>query len=129
MEKKDDGVRTVSFHWKIDDPGKTGNGLKPSPQRFTLYDRPFAELDEDEQRNVMMFKRTLIVGLDFTETESQKANAQKCIGRRAYITIKNTPDKNDPDKKWANVRSVQSPRLFAEKNAEADSLVEGITDF
>lgn len=131
MEKKDDGVRTVILYWKINDPGKEGDGNKVR-QYFTIYDpktRPFSELDADEKRNVMMFKRNLILGLGFTEAESQKASPQKCIGREAYLTIKNNPDKNDETRMYPNIKKVQSPALFAENNAVADSIVAGITDF
>jgi len=121
MEKKDDGTITVLVQWQIDDPEKDEDKSRVR-QYFTLYyGRSFKELDGDEKKSVKRFKRLLIIGLDFTETEAATVKPQDCLGRKAYITVKNNPDKEDKDKIYTNVINVECERIFKEKNGDLDS--------
>jgi hypothetical protein len=99
----------LSLKWVIEDEDSEFNGQNVSDW-FNMYpgiteDDLTAKIKQDMSRARQRFTQ---MGLTTEEMNGldQEENRNELIGMHAYVTVKETPDKNDPDKIYTNIVKV-----------------------
>lgn len=97
----------LSLRWTIEDEDSDyyGNSIN---DWFNLYRDGEYEITANVKRTMAnLKKRLLTLGLTDQQMNEIADNLDDLVGISAYVTTKESPDKNDPDKKWINVVKVE----------------------
>lgn len=105
------GGQGLSLKWVIEDEDSDYYGNNISDWH-NVYSAEFLAEHDVSDANVRrsrsnMKKRLLDLGVTEDEMDTIHENLDTLVGKTAYITTVETPDKNDPDKKWVNIRKVE----------------------
>lgn len=115
VEKKDQSGHGLSFKWVIEDEDSEYEGFNLSDWNDVFLDLTTEEFTADIKKKTARTKQRLSqMGLDNDQMNTllDDDNLDLLIGMEAYVEVVETPDKNDPDKKWTNIKSVE--RIFDE---------------
>jgi hypothetical protein len=99
----------LSFKWVIEDEDSDFDGYNKSD-----WHNLYTDVSEDEvtvqvrRDNARLKKRLGEMGLTPDEMNNllEDDNLAELVGIVANVEITETPDKNDPDKKWSNIAKV-----------------------
>lgn len=105
------GGQGLSLKWVIEDEDSdyVGNNIS---DWHNIYSAEFLAENEISEANVRrsrsnMKKRLLELGVTEDEMNEIHENLDTLVGKTAHITTVETPDKQDPDKVWVNIRKVE----------------------
>jgi beta-glucosidase/6-phospho-beta-glucosidase/beta-galactosidase len=101
------GGQGFSIRWTIDEEDSDYNAMNIGDW-FNIYPDVDAEdLTQQQKRTLSNLKKRLIdLGITPEDMDSIDENLSDLVGITAYVTVKNSVDKNDPDKKYTNVTKV-----------------------
>jgi hypothetical protein len=108
VDKKDNSGQGLSFKWVIEEEESDYNGQNISDWK-NIYpdltaDEKTAKITQDLSR---LRQRLTEMGLTTEEMNDLDAAAlDELIGMQAWITVKESTDKNDPDKVYSNITKV-----------------------
>lgn len=109
VAKKDDSGYGLSLKWVIEDEDSEYNGMNVSDW-FNVY--PDVSKDEltQKMKQDLSRLRQRFTQMELT-TEQQNAmgdedSRNELIGMKAFVTVKESPDKQDPDKIYTNIVKV-----------------------
>lgn len=109
--KEDDlSKEGLAFKWVIDDDESDYDG-----NNISDWHNIYPDITEDQvtvqvrRDNARLKKRLTEMGLSADEMNEilEDDNLSDLVGIEAYVEITETPDKNDPDKVWSNIKSVK----------------------
>lgn len=105
------GGKGLSLKWVIEDEDSDYVGQNISDWHNIYWDEYISDHDVSEAQvrrsRSNMKKRLLDIGVAEEDLNNIHENLDDLVGITAYITTVETPDKNDPDKKWVNIRKVE----------------------
>lgn len=116
-EKTDQSGFGLAFKWVITDEDSEYEGQNLSDWLNVWPDG----VDEEDmtaaiKQAMSRTKMRLIqMGLSSDQMNTlldEESNLDLLVGMEAYVDVVETPDKNDPDKKWTNIRKVE--RIYDE---------------
>jgi hypothetical protein len=107
QSKKDNSGEGLSFKWVIEDEDSEYVGMNVSDW-FNIYrditsEEVTPKIKQDMSR---MRQRLTQMGIPLEDQNDLLDNLDDLIGMKAYITVKESPDKNDPDKVYTNITNV-----------------------
>lgn len=108
VTKKDGSGEGLAFKWTIQDADSEFNG-----QTLNDWKNIYPDLDEADETpdvrkdNARLKQRLLEMGVSEDEMNELLDNLEELVGREAYVTVKESVDKHDPDKKYTNVTKVR----------------------
>lgn len=99
----------LSLKWVIEEEDSEYNNQNVSDW-FNLYpnitqDEVTPKIKQDMSRARQRFTQMGLTTEQMNELDDEEARAE-LIGMHAYVTVKETPDKNDPDKIYTNIVKV-----------------------
>lgn len=106
-----DGKHGLAFKWVIQEEDDEYNGSQIQEWKTTYPDLEEDDLTPEIKKDLSRLKQRLLQ-IGVTEEDMDNWNdeiAQTYIGTEAYVTVKNTVDQDDPNKKFCNVRYVRLP--------------------
>lgn len=127
VKDKEDGSKGFSFSYKIeDDDAGIYNGRRvqayfvmPSLSSYPAGTK-ITDLEEDDQQKVLRLRNHIRLAFGLAEEEISGFDPkQDGVGKVVYCTVKTTADKDDADKKYVNIRKVESEDSFNDKMAQA----------
>lgn len=104
---KDGTKEGIAFRWVIEDEDSEFNN-----QRLQDWKNIYPDLTADEVtpqiKRDMSNLRQLLLSLNLTDEEQNDFldNMEELVGTHAMVTVRETSDKHDPDKKYTNVTKV-----------------------
>lgn len=105
------GGKGLSLKWVIEDEDSdyVGNNISDWHNIYSAEDEQSGEIPiaNIKRSRANMKKRLIDLGLSEDEMNTIHENLDDLVGITAYVTTVETPDKNDPDKKWVNIRKVE----------------------
>ena len=105
------GGKGLSLKWVIEDEDSDYVGQNISDWHNIYWDEYISDHDVSEAQvrrsRSNMKKRLLDIGVAEEDLNEIHNNLDDLVGITAYVTTVETPDKNDPDKKWVNIRKVE----------------------
>lgn len=106
-----DGSRHgLTFKWKINDPDSEFNEMTISDWN-TYYPNGTEGEDATAVRRNMsnLKKRLLSMGVSEEDMSSPEflENLDELLGLEAYVTVIETKDRNDPSKKYTNIKDIR----------------------
>lgn len=107
VEKKDGSGEGVSIKWVIEDEDSEYN--KQNLQDwFNIYpDITEEEVTPNIRKDMARLRQRLTqMGLTTVQMNAFLEEKDEYIGMKAYVTCKETPDRNDPDTKYTNITKV-----------------------
>lgn len=105
--KNDGGKHGIAFKWVIDDEDSEYNGQNVQDWKTYYPDLSPDDLTPQVKRDLANLRQVLnSLGLTPDEQNEFLENMDEYVGTNAVITVKETPDKNDPDKKYTNVVKI-----------------------
>lgn len=106
VAKKDGSGEGLAFKWVIEDEGEyKGNNLQDWKNIYP--DVSADEVTPDIRKDNSRLKQRLIeLGLSEDEMNELLDNLDNLIGITAYVTVTESADRNDPSKKYTNIKSV-----------------------
>lgn len=107
VEKKDGSGEGLSFKWVIDDEDSEFYQNSVSDW-FNIYPEASELTPDIKKANARLKQRLIQMGLSNAQMDVllDDDNLDELIGMTAYVDIVESTDKNDPDKKYINVRRV-----------------------
>lgn len=117
-----DGQESLVIKWAIDEPDSEyhGNNISRWFSMPDLEGRSWADLDSDEKKALKFLKFMLRRGFDLSEEEIDSVSNDDLVGKEMYVTTVVTPDKENPEKEYVNVRDVVCKRLFDEQRGNTE---------
>lgn len=109
VEKKDGSGWGLSFKWVIDDEESDYYQNSLSDWKDIFPDLTPDDVTTEIKRKMSFLKSRLYeMGLSDEEMETllDDDNLDELVGMVAYVEVVETTDKNDPDKKYSNIRKV-----------------------
>lgn len=108
VEKKDKSGEGLAFKWAIDEPESEYHGNNVQDWKNIYPGISESEVTPDIRKdNARLKARLLEMGIPESEMNSLLDNLEDLVGLSAYITVVETTDKNDPTKKYTNIKSVR----------------------
>lgn len=108
VEKKDGSGEGLAFKWVITDDDSEYNGNNLQDWKNIHPDVSEADLTPDIRKdNARLKGRLLEMGISEEQMNDLLDNLDDLVGLEAYVTVVETPDKNDPSKKYTNIKSVR----------------------
>jgi len=106
-----DGSRHgLTFKWKINDPDSEFNEMTISDWN-TYYPNGTDGVDATAVRRYLsnLKKRLLSMGVSEEDMSSPEFldNLDELLGLEAYVTVIETKDRNDPSKKYTNIKDIR----------------------
>lgn len=107
VTKKDNSGEGLAFKWVIQDEGEyKGNNIQDWKNIYP--DVPSDEWTPEIRKDNSRLKGRLTeMGVPESEMNTFLDDKDSYIGLVAYVTVKETTDKNDPNKKYTNITSVK----------------------
>lgn len=110
VEKKDGSGHGLSFKWNIDDEDSEYYGNSVNDWHNVFLDLTSDMMTEQRVRRAVAGLRARLTSMGLSADEQNNIldedNLADLIGMVAYVSVKETTDKNDPDKKYTNVTKV-----------------------
>lgn len=108
VEKKDGSGEGLAFKWVIEDEDSEYNGGQIQDWK-NIYPNVSADEVTPEIRkdNSRLKQRLVELGLSEDEMNDLLNNLDSLVGIVAYVTVTETPDKKDPNKKYTNIKEVR----------------------
>lgn len=108
VEKKDGSGEGLSFKWLIEDEDSDYNGNTVQDWKNIYPDIADDEITPNIRKDFSRLKQRLgEMGIPESEMDSLLDNLEDLVGMYAYVTVVETTDRNDPTKKYTNVRTVR----------------------
>jgi hypothetical protein len=126
--KDKDGTEALIIKWAIDEPANDYHE-KPLTEFFPLFKKSFDELTGKEKQRTSFMKKRLREAFDLSDTQLQEFTPGQAVGKYAYLTVVNNTDKDDDTKRYNNVTSALSERLYQEQVGSRASQAEEVLDF
>lgn len=107
VDKKDGSGKGLAFKWVIENDDSEYNGQNVQDW-FNIY----PDITEDDvtpniRKDMARLRQRLTqMGLSTEEQNDLLDNLDDLIGMHADVVVTETPDKQDPDKKWTNINKV-----------------------
>lgn len=109
VEKKDKSGEGLSFTWQIEDEDSEYNNNSVQD-----WKNIYPDISQDEVtpniRKALSFLKQRLTEMGLTPEEQndllEPGNLEELVGMHAYITVVETPDRNDPDIKYSNIKSI-----------------------
>lgn len=115
MEKKDQSGYGLSLKWVIEEEDSEYDGMNLS-EWLNVWPNGLSDEEQSDPKVKAAMSRTkqrlVQMGLDNDQMNTllDDDNLDLLVGMEAYVEVVETTDKNDPDKKYSNVRKVE--RIF-----------------
>lgn len=109
VEKKDKSGEGLSFTWVIEYEDSEYNGNQVQDWKNIYPDLTSEEITPNIRKSLSFLKQRLTeMGLSPEEQNTllEPGALDELIGLHAYVEIVETTDRNDPDKKYSNVKRV-----------------------
>lgn len=109
VEKKDKSGEGLSFTWVIEYEDSEYNGNQVQDWKNIYPDLTSEEITPNIRKSLSFLKQRLTeMGLSPEEQNNllEPGALDELIGLHAYVEIVETTDRNDPDKKYSNVKRV-----------------------
>lgn len=108
VDKKDGSGQGLSFKWVIENEDSEFNGQNISDWKNIYPDLTSDEMTQKIKADLSRLRQRLTeMGLTTEEMNDLDASTlDELVGMKAYVTVKETADKNDPDKVYTNVTKV-----------------------
>lgn len=108
VSKKDGSGEGLAFKWVIDEDDSEYNGNNIQDWKNIWPDVSSADVTPDIRKDNARLKQRLIeMGIPESEMGDLLDNLDDLIGLQAYVTVIESVDKNDPNKKYTNVKNVR----------------------
>lgn len=108
VEKKDGSGEGLSFKWLIEDEDSDYNGNTVQDWKNIYPNIADYEITPNIRKDFSRLKQRLSeMGIPESEMDSLLDNLEDLVGMYAYVTVVETTDRNDPTKKYTNVRTVR----------------------
>lgn len=108
-DKTDGSGQGLALKWVIEDDESDYKGQNISDW-FNVYpDLTADELTQKQKQDLSRLRQRLTqMGLTTEEQNAlgEEESRDELIGMKAFVTVKETPDKNDPDKVYTNIVKV-----------------------
>lgn len=107
VDKKDKTGQGLALKWVIEEEESEYNG-----QNISDWNNVYPDITEEDitpkirQDMSRLRQRLTQMGLTTEEMNEVHNNLDELIGMKAWITVKETPDRNDPDKIYTNITKV-----------------------
>jgi hypothetical protein len=109
VEKKDKTGEGLSFTWKIEDEDSEYDGGQVQDWKNIYPDISRDEVTQNVRKSLSFLRSRLSeMGLSESEQDNllEPGALEELVGLHAYVTVVETPDRNDPDVKYSNVKKV-----------------------
>lgn len=110
VEKKEEkgGGYGLAFKWQIDEPDSPYNGNHIQDWKNIYPDVSASEMTADIRKDNSRLKgRLLQMGVPESEMNDLLDNLDSLIGLEAYVTVVESTDKHDPEKKYTNINKIR----------------------
>ena len=108
VAKKDGSGEGLAFKWVIDEPESEYNGNNLQDWKNIYPDVTEADVTPDIRKDNARLKGRLVeMGISEEQMNDLLDNLEDLVGLQAYVTVIETTDKNDPSKKYTNIKSVR----------------------
>ncbi len=115
-----DGTRSFRLGYKIEMAESDYHGL-PISDWFSPINgetESASDLTPAQKQKLSHLKKRLREGFDVSAEKMATLNPSELLGRNLYVTTRTSSDKNPAvDRKYVNVVSALSPRLYEERTA------------
>lgn len=108
VEKKDGSGEGLAFKWVIEDEDSEYNGNQIQDWKNIYPDVTSDELTPEIRKDNARLKQRLIeLGLSEDEMNGLLDNLEEYVGTVAFVTVTETADRKNPEKKYTNVQKIQ----------------------
>lgn len=108
--RESNGQHGLAFKWVVTEDDSEFNGSQLQDWKNYYPDITEADLTKDIRTDMSRLKQRLTqIGVAEDDMNSFVEDAEQYIGTEAYVTVKNTPDKTDPSKKYRNITFIRLP--------------------
>lgn len=110
VDKKDSTGQGLSFKWVIENDDSEFNGMNVSDW-FNIYpditqDEMTPKIRQDMSRLRQRLTQMGLTTEEMNDLDSDASAREELIGMHAYVTVKETTDKQDPEKVYTNIVKV-----------------------
>lgn len=108
VSKKDGSGEGLAFKWVIEDEGTDYNGNQIQEWKAIYPDLSSDEVTPEVRKdNARLKGRLLELGLSEDDMNGLLDNLEEYVGTVAYVTVTESADKKNPEKKYTNIQKVQ----------------------